>query len=240
MRLLYLTLIGIFFLQSCGAQIAMPKITVPNIATTPAALTESEIAEGLKEALSQGAQKAGTALNQTDGYFANPLLKILMPPELANMESKLRSIGMGKQVDDFILQMNRSAEDAAKEAAPIFVNAIKQMTLQDAKSILTGADTAATGYLRKTTYQPLYDAFIPHIKTAMDNHAVASKWTPLANAYNSLPTTRTKVNPDLPSYITNRALSGLFVKVAEEEKNIRANPVARTTELMKKVFAQQN
>ncbi|MCU0416154.1 MAG: DUF4197 domain-containing protein [Cytophagaceae bacterium] len=227
---------------SCTAQIKKPKLNIPkNIpnVTVPAGLSESEIAEGLKEALSQGAQKAGKALNQTDGYNGNALLRILMPPEVKNMESRLRTIGMGKQVDEFIVLMNRAAEDAAKEAAPIFVQSIKQMTLQDAKSILVGADTSATAYLRKSTYSSLFDAFSPHIKTAMDKHAVAAKWTPLANAYNSLPTTRTKVNTDLPSYITNRALSGLFVKVAEEEKNIRANPAARTTELMRKVFAQQ-
>lgn len=242
MKASVLGLCSLCAILSCTAQIKKPKLsipkTIPNV-TVPAGLSESEIAEGLKEALSQGAQKAGKALNQTDGYNGNALLRILMPPEVKNMESRLRAIGMGKQVDEFIVLMNRAAEDAAKEAAPIFVQSIKQMTLQDAKSILVGADTSATAYLRKSTYSSLFDAFLPHIKTAMDKHAVAAKWTPLANAYNSLPTTRTKVNTDLPSYITNRALSGLFVKVAEEEKNIRANPAARTTELMRKVFAQQ-
>jgi len=201
-------------------------------------LSETDIANGLKEALTNGAQTASQTLNKTDGYNGDPLVHIPFPEELVRMEKTLREIGLGSKVDEFIVLLNRAAEQAAVEAAPIFVNAIKQMSISDAKSILTGSDTAATAYLRQMTYSSLFSAFSPHIKTAMDNNTVAEKWTPLADAYNKLPTTRTKANPDLVSYTTNKALTGLFVKVAGEEKNIRNNPAAQTSDLLKKVFGK--
>ena len=202
-------------------------------------LSDTDIVNGLKEALTKGAQTASQTLNKTDGYNGDALVRIPFPQELAHVEKTLREIGLGKQVDEFIVLLNRSAEQAAVEAAPIFVNAVKEMSFQDAKSILTGPDTAATGYLRKATYSSLFSAFSPHIKSAMDKNAVAAKWTPLADAYNKLPTTRTKVNPDLVAFTTNKALKGLFVKVADEEMNIRNNAAARTSDILKKVFGSQ-
>jgi hypothetical protein len=139
-------------------------------------------------------------------------------------------------VDEFEVRLNRAAENAAKEAAGIFAGAIKQMTFADAKNILTGGDTAATQYLRKTTYNPLYDAFSPHIKNALDSTKASSMWTELANIYNKLPTTKNKVQTDLIAYATHKALKGLFILVAEEETKIRKDPVARTTDILKKVF----
>lgn len=215
----------------------VPKVTVPGT-TSPASLSETEIINGLKEALTQGSTKAASTLNQVDGYFSNPLVKIPFPPELQHVENTLRQVGYGKKVDEFILAMNRSAEQAAKESAPIFSNAITNMSFADAKSILSGPDTAATAYLRNTTYNQLYTTFYPHIQTALNNNMVAAKWTELATLYNKLPTTRTKIDTDIVSYTTHKALKGLFVKVAEEEKNIRNNASARTSDLLKKVFGQ--
>jgi len=213
----------------------VPKVTIPGT-TSPAALSETEIVNGLKEALTQGANKAASTLNQVDGYFANPLVKIPFPQELQHVENTLRQVGYGKKVDEFILAMNRSAEQAAKESVPIFTNAITSMSISDAKGILGGPDTAATHYLRQSTYTQLYTTFYPHIQTALNNNKVAAKWTELATLYNKLPTTRTKIDTDIVSYTTHKGLKGLFVKVAEEEKNIRTNVNARTSDLLKKVF----
>jgi hypothetical protein len=222
---------------ACGQKIG--KITLPKSitsATSAAGLSEEDIANGLKEALTKGAKKAADSLNKKDGYYGNSLVRIPFPPELTKMETTLRNIGLGNEVDKFILSLNRSAENAAVEAAPIFGKAITNMKIADAKAILTGSDTSATAYLRKITYDSLYSAFKPHITKALDNNLVASQWTYLANAYNKLPMTRTKVNSDLIAFTTGKALKGLFVKISEEEMKIRKNPAARTSDLLKKVF----
>ena len=232
-------LIGVS-LSSCGQKIG--GITIPKSVTTAAGaagLSETDIANGLKEALTKGAKMAADSLNKTDGYYKNPLVKIPFPQDLAKMESTLRNIGLGAEVDKFILSMNRSAENAAIESAPIFTNAITKMSFADAKAILQGADTAATSYLRKSTYDSLYKTFTPHIKKALDNNLVASQWANLTTRYNKLPTTRTKVNTDIVAFTTGKALKGLFVKVAEEESKIRNDANARTSDLLKKVFGSQ-
>lgn len=222
------------------AQVGKLKIpTIPKSVTSATGLSDKEIADGLKEALTKGAKMAADSLNKVNGYNGNPLVRIPFPEELNQVQTKLRSLGMGKQVDEFIVVLNRSAEQAAVEAAPIFTQAITNMSFADAKSILTGSDTSATAYLRKATTDSLTAKFKPHIKKAMDDNFVASKWTPLANAYNKLPTTRTKVNPDLVAFTTGKALKGLFVKVAQEEVKIRKDPAARTSDLLKKVFGSQ-
>lgn len=224
--------------QACTAQ-KIGKFSIPKSVTTATGLSETDIANGLKEALTKGAKLAADSLTKTDAYYKNPLVKIPFPQDLAKMESTLRSIGLGGEIDKFILSMNRSAENAAKESIPIFTNAITNMSFTDAKSILQGSDTAATSYLRKSTYQSLYTVFTPHIKKALDNNLVASQWANLTTRYNKLPTTRTKVNTDIVAFTTNKALKGLFVKVAEEEGKIRNDASARTSDLLKKVFGSK-
>jgi hypothetical protein len=161
---------------------------------------------------------------------------VLLPPQAQNVEKTLRSLGMGKLVDDAILSMNRAAEDASKSAAPIFVDAVKKMTVQDGLGILRGADTAATGYLRKTTSPELTTAFHPVIDSSLQKTGATKYWKTVFDTYNKLPTTFTKVDPDLASFVTQKAMDGIFYYVAQEEKKIRKDPAAQVTDLLKKVF----
>jgi hypothetical protein len=199
-------------------------------------LTNDEIVAGLKDALSVGAQNSANKLSSVDGFFANAAIKVLMPPEAQKVEKTLRAAGMGKLVDNAILSMNRAAEDASKSAAPIFVNAIKSMSIQDALGILKGSDTAATGYLRGKTVAALTSAFRPVIDTALQKTSATSYWKTVFDAYNKLPTTFNKINPDLAGYVTDKSLSGMFFQVAQEEQKIRKDPAARVTDILKKVF----
>ena len=199
-------------------------------------LSNNDIVSGLKEALVTGSTKGANLLSQTDGFFANAALKILLPPETQKIERTLRSVGLGKQVDDAILSMNRAAEDACKSAAPIFANAIKQMSFQDAVGILKGSDTAATSYLKSKTTSPLTEAFRPVIESSLEKVDATKHWNTLISSYNKLPLVRDKINPDLAAYVTERSLSGIFYQVAVEEKEIRRNPLARTSDILKKVF----
>lgn len=202
-------------------------------------LSNEDIVAGLKEALSVGAQKGATSLSQVNGFFANAALKILLPPEAQKVESTLRKVGLGKQVDDAILSMNRAAEDACKSAAPIFGNAIKQMSFQDALGILKGSDTAATAYLRGKTSNELTNAFRPVITQSLEKVNATRYWNTLISSYNKINFLGgQKINPDLSAYVTEKALSGIFFQVGQEEKNIRKDPVARTSEILKKVFAK--
>jgi len=198
-------------------------------------LTNDEIIRGLKEALNVGSKNASTSASKLDGFFRNTIIKIPFPPEAKEMETKLRSIGMNKQVDEFILTVNRAAEEAAKQAAPVFMNAVTSMTINDGLSILRGKDTAATAYLRRTTGAQLHNMFKPKIKDATQKVQVTKYWNPLASTYNALPFVK-KVNPDLEEYITQRALTGLFYLVSQEEIKIRKDPAARVTEILKRVF----
>lgn len=161
-----------------------------------------------------------------------------MPPEVRQVEQTLRSIGMGSEVDKAILAMNRAAEDAAKKAAPIFVDAIRTITINDGLSILRGGNGAATNYLKGRTTQQLTNAFRPVIENSLNKVNATKYWTQVFTIYNRLPTTRNKVNSDLTGYVTERALSGLFVTVEQEENKIRQNPSARVTDLLRKVFGQ--
>lgn len=197
-------------------------------------LSNDDIVAGLKEALVTGSQKGSSTLSQVDGFFANAALKILMPPEAQKIENTLRKIGFGNEVDNAILSMNRAAEDACKSAAPIFVNAIKQMSFQDALGILKGGDTAATGYLRGKTTAELTAAFKPVIEQSLQKVDATKYWNKIISTYNKF--SFKKVNPDLSSYVTDKALSGIFYQVAIEERNIRKDPLARTSEILKKVF----
>ncbi len=199
-------------------------------------LSNEDIVSGLKEALSLGAKKSADQLSAADGFFKDAAVKVLMPPEAQKVEKALRAIGAGKLVDDAILSFNRAAEDASKSAAPIFVDAVKNMSIQDALGILKGADTSATSYLKKATTAKLTVAFKPTIDSSLKKVDATKYWGLVIDKYNSLPTTFNKVNSDLPSYVTQRALSGIFHYVAEEEKKIRTNPAARVSDILKKVF----
>lgn len=199
-------------------------------------LTESEISAGLKEALRVGAQNATGKVSSVNGFFADAAIKVLMPPEAKKIETTLRALGMGKEVDRAILSMNRAAEDASGKALPIFVNAVQGMTIQDGLAILRGSNDAATLYLRNKTTNELTNLFKPTIKASLDKVSATKYWTEIVTLYNRLPTTRDKVNPDLPAYVTDRALNGIFVYVAREEQSIRANPAARVSDILRKVF----
>ncbi len=199
-------------------------------------LSTTEVTDGLKQALEIGAEKSGSKLSAVDGFFTNAAIKILLPPEAASVEKTMRSLGMGKMVDDAILCINRAAEDAAKSAAPIFINAIKKMTIDDAWSILRGADTAATVYLRSKTTDSLTTAFRPVIEKSLQKVNATKYWNTVFTNYNRLASK--KVNPDLSAYATEKALAGIFYQLGEEEKTIRKNPAAQTTDLLKKVFGK--
>ncbi|MBL7764864.1 MAG: DUF4197 domain-containing protein [Chitinophagaceae bacterium] len=199
-------------------------------------LSNTEIVNGLKEALRVSSQNAAGILNKTNGFFGNQVIKILMPPEAKKIESTLRSFGFNKQCDNVILSLNRAAEDAAGKAVPIFINAITSMSINDGLSILRGGNNAATEFLKRTTTNALTNAFRPVIQNSLGKVGATKYWTDIFTIYNRLPITRQKVNTDLPSYVTERALNGLFVTVAQEEQNIRQNPGARVTDLLKKVF----
>ncbi len=198
-------------------------------------LSEEEVGRGLKEALNQGVIKGVGQLNKKDGYLKDPQIKIPMPDEAKSVESKLRNLGQGEKVDEAIESMNRAAEDAAAGAKDIFVAAIKGMTLTDAMNILKGEEDAATNYLSKATNTELTNKFKPVIKASLDKVGATKHWNTVFGTYNKIPFV-TKVNPELEGYVTEKALKGLFIQVAKEELNIRKNPGARATELLRKVF----
>ena len=199
-------------------------------------VSEKDASLGIKEALTQGITKAVLNLNKTDGFYGNDLYKMLLPPDSQKAEKALRRIGLGSQVDKAVLAINRGAEDAVGSASPIFTKAIREMTVTDALSIVRGNKDAATQYFRRKTSQELIAAFTPPVKTSLDKTNATRYYTDLANTYNRLPMSFEKVNPDLTNYVVGKAVDALFDQVAKEEANIRANPVARTTEILKKVF----
>lgn len=202
-------------------------------------LTQAEIGNGLKEALNNGISKQVTKLTTTDGFFKNEAVKILLPEELKIVDTKLRQIGLSSLADEGLKVLNRAAEDAVKEATPIFVDAVKQMTFNDAKNILMGNNTAATTYLQNTTSNALYTKFNPVIKNSFAKVGADQVWNNIITKYNAIPLV-TKVNPDLTDYTTNKAMEGVFKMIAVEEGNIRTNLNARSSDLLKKVFAMQD
>lgn len=201
-------------------------------------LTTDEVGAGLKEALINGISKGADQVSLLDGYFKNPEIKIPFPPDVKKVEDRLRQIGLGGEVDKFVMTLNRGAEDAAKEAKPIFIAAIKQMTIDDAWAILKGEPDAATQYLKRTTSPQLKEKFKPVIQASLDKVNATKYYGDIINKYNSIPLVQ-KVNPDLNEYATDLAMQGLFTMIAKEEKNIRQDPVARTTELLKRVFGSK-
>jgi hypothetical protein len=230
-----LSLAGILMVSSAKAQISLPKILTGN---KNSGITENEAGQGIKEALAQGVTKAVLNLNKTDGFFGSEFYKMLLPEDAKKVEKTLRNIGMGAQVDKAILSINRGAEDAVAFAKPIFVDAIKEMTLTDALNIIKGDKDEATKYFKKKTQEKLIAAFSPSVKTSLDKVDATKHYSDIINSYNKLPTTFKKVNPDLTSYVVGKAVDALFDQVAKEEANIRANPLARTSDILKKVFGK--
>jgi hypothetical protein len=205
------------------------------VSSSGSGYSESEAVQGIKEALVKGTGESVNLVSVLNGYFGNPEIKIPFPEDARMVESKLRAMGMGKQVDDAILSINRAAEDAALQAKPIFVNAITAMSISDAIGIVKGPDDAATSYLRNTTSPDLRMKFKPEIQKSLDKVQATKYWTDLIKTYNKIPLVQ-KVNPDLAAYVTDKAIQGLFVMISKEEKKIRKDPVARTSEILKKVF----
>lgn len=231
MKKFLLFILPCFLLAGCGV--------LQNLPTGNGGLggiTQAEAAQGIREALGQGLQKAVLQLNTRDGFFKNAFYKILLPPDAVKIENTLRDIGFGKTVDKAILQINRGAEDAAGYAKPIFIDAITHMTLSDAIGLVRNGDTSATHFFRMKTTDKLIAAFIPIIKASLDKVEATKYYGDLVTRYNNFPTTFKKINPDLPSYVTDRATNALFDLVSKEEINIRTNFAARTTDILKKVF----
>ena len=203
-----------------------------------AGLTNEEVINGLKEALAVGTNSASSLAGRMDGFYKNPRLYIPWPPEAIAMKEKLMKLGFAAKIEEFELSLNRAAEEAALNASPVFADAIKKMTVQDGFAILKGADTAATHYLRKTTYSPLKAQFMPVVQAAIEKVSVTKYWNPLVNAYNMVPGVK-KQNPDLDEYVTSRTINGLMLLISDEEVKIRNNPTARVTALLKKVFGSK-
>lgn len=229
LSLLAFTLFGCAEMQQVMDQ--LPQGTV--------GLSQLDISNGLKEALDNGIDKQVSKLTATDGFFKNEAVKILLPDELKKVDTKLRQIGLSSLADEGLKVLNRAAEDAVKEATPIFVNAVKNMSFNDAKNILMGNNTAATTYLQSSTSTALYGKFNPVIKNSFNKVGADKVWANIITKYNAIPFVN-KVNPDLTDYTTNKAMEGVFKMISVEEQNIRGNLNARSSDLLKKVFAMQD
>jgi hypothetical protein len=228
-----------FVLAGCSsAQISQALTEATKAMEGTSALTTAEVGDGLREALIKGVSSGTSQLSQLDGFYKNPSVTIPFPPDVKKVEDKLRQLGLGNQVDRFVMTLNRGAEDAAAQAKPIFINAVRAMTIEDAWAILKGEPDAATQYLKRTTSGQLREKFKPVIQQSLDKVEATKYYGDVINTYNKIPFVD-KVNPDLNAYATEMAMQGLFSMIAVEEKKIRENPVERTTELLKKVFSQQ-
>lgn len=236
LKLKTISFLSVFFLLISCAEMQQVVNSLPNQGV---GLDQNTIANGLKQALDQGIDKQVSKLTKTDGFYRNQMVKILLPQELQKVDQTLRDIGLGSLADEGLKMINRAAEDAVKEATPIFVQAVKQMTFQDAKTILLGSDHAATQYLENRTTASLYQKFNPVIKSSFAKVGADQIWANIINRYNAVPFVQ-KVNPDLTDYVTTQALQGVFTMIAVEEKDIRTNFSARTTNLLRQVFALQD
>lgn len=232
----FLAFLLIFNLTAC-AELQSVVDSLPQ--ETGGVLSNADIGAGLRQALDFGIDKQVTKLTQTDGFFKNELVKILLPAELQKVDKGLRDIGLGNLADEGLKVLNRAAEDAVKEATPIFVSAVKEITFNDAKNILLGQDDAATQYLTSKTQNSLYDKFHPVINNSFSKVGADQIWSNLINKYNAIPFT-TNVNPDLTDYVTGEALKGVYTMIAVEEKEIRTKVSSRTTDLLRKVFVLQD
>ena len=246
-----LPIVFLFLFTACAELVQIAQQTLEENQGQP--LTRTEIVAGLKEALVVGTNKSVDILGVTDGYYKDEMVKILLPPEADVIVDNISRIPGGNQlVEDALLRINRAAEDAVSEAKPIFVNSIKSMTITDAVGILRGADNAATQYLHRTTYDQLVDLYRPKIKASVDKKLVGNvstsqswdmltgKWNEVANSVVGRVAGLEPVNIDLDEYLTQKALDGLFFKIEEQEKLIREDPLARVTDLLKRVFGSVN
>lgn len=211
------------------------KTISKNITSTK--LTNEEVIKGLKEALSVGTNSSTQIASKLDGFYKNKEIFIPWPEEAKEMKAKLLKLGFATKINEFEMSLNRAAEEAALKAAPVFLNAITNMSVQDGFAILKGADTAATNYLRKNTYASLKQQFSPIVKDAIAKVNVTALWNPLVTSYNKIPLVK-KQNPDLENYVTDKAINGLMLLISKEEVNIRNNPAARVSDLLKKVFTK--
>ena len=240
---------SLLVLTSCAELMKLSQ----NYTGTNAPLTSTEIGAGLKEALIQGTDKSADILSVTDGYYNDDLVKILLPPEADIIVENINKIPGGSLlIDDLLLKINRSAEDAAKEVKPIFVDAITDMTIADAIGILNGDDDAATQYLRSSTYQDLLELYTPYISASVEKNLIGDistkdSWDQLTSVWNALANSIVgqlagyePVEVELDHYLTQKALDGLFLKVADEEMLIRQDPLQRTSELLKRVFGSRD
>lgn len=235
--LVHTLFIVLFFVvrpQLAHSQI-LSKLLTKNSSGTP---SSQEISGGIKEALQQGVIKSTDQLAALNGFFGNAAIKILFPPEAQKAEATLRKLGLNKLCDNVILSLNRAAEDAAKEAKPIFISAIKQMSIKDASNILLGSSDAATQYFKQKTTDSLSARFRPVIDASLEKTGATQYYKQAATSYNKIPFSRNKIDTDIVNYVTQKAISGLFVEVAQQELKIRENlPSARSTALLQKVFS---
>lgn len=214
------------------------KSFVPGAETGGSDLDTSTIISGLKEALSVGSKRAIDTIGQTDGFLENPKIRIPLPPQVEKAGELMRQFGMSGLADEFETSMNRAAEAAAPEATNIVIDAIKNMSIDDARQILNGEDDSATQYFKDKTSDRLTKLFRPSIESSLDQVGSTRYYNQLSDQVAAIPVVGQNLNMDLPGYVTEQALSGLFTMLAVEEKKIRDNPAARTTELLKKVFSQ--
>ncbi len=224
----------LFGLTRCG-ELQQIASSLPDANT----ITDADIAKALKEALNQGIDKEVSTLMKPGGFYNQPDVRILLPDELKKVDETLRKIGLGSLADEGIKKLNAAAEEAVKEAKPIFVQAIREMTFEDARKILMGDQYAATQYLENKTRDQLYQKFYPVVKQSFHKVGADDLWNKIISKYNSVPFV-TKINPDLNDYVTRQALKGVFKKIADEEVKIRTDFKERTTDLLKKVFALQD
>lgn len=229
----FLIIVVIFQLSSC-AELQKVVNNLPN-----GGLTQEQIGNGLRQALDNGIKNQVSKLTAKDGFYRNELVKILLPEELKTVDNALRKIGLSNLADEGIKVLNRAAEDAVKTATPIFVDAVKNITFNDAKNILLGDKDAATTYLESKTSEKLYQSFTPVINNSFSKVGADKVWSNLITKYNSIPFVK-KVNPDLTAYVTNEALEGVFTMIEIEEKGIREKVGLRNTALLKQVFALQD
>lgn len=229
-----IALAGIFILTSC-AELQQIATQLPQ----EYGISDAEISSGLKQALQFGIDKEVSSLAKEDGFFNNELVRIGLPPELQKVDKTLRDVGLDALADEGLKVLNRAAEDAVGEAIPVFANAVTGISFADARNILLGSEDAATQYLSGRTQQELYTRFNPIISNSLDKVGATQVWKNIIQKYNSLPIT-SNINPDLPDYVTNEALNGVFLMIAKEEKDIRSSLSARTTDLLRKVFALQD
>jgi len=243
---LLLFLIPVIGLAQSKTKTKKGKIKIPStktIATTISTSTNStnalDISAGLKEALNKGVTEQVSKLTALDGFYKNEAVKILMPDELQKVDATLRSLGLGNLVDDGIKSLNHAAEDAVKEATPIFVNSIKNISITDAKGILLGNESAATSYLKDSTSKDLYAKFSPVVQQSIGKVGADIVWNSIIKKYNAIPLI-SKVNPDINDYVTTKAMEGIFKMIAVEEKNIREKLSSRTSDVLKSVFSLQD